>query len=132
VEEVVMTNKIFGTAINCMDGRVQIPVTNWLGSQYGVDYVDMVTEPGPVRFLAEGEDPWVSASIQRRLEISVTRHKSELVAIAGHHDCVGNPVPKETQLEQILAAVKIVEGWNLKARVVGLWVDESWEVQEVH
>lgn len=126
-----MTNKIFGTAINCMDGRVQIPVTNWLRSQYGVDYVDMVTEPGPVRFLAEGKDPWVSASIQRRLEISVHHHRSEVVAIAGHHDCAGNPVPKKTQLEQILAAIKTVEGWNFKARVVGLWVDENWEVQEV-
>ena len=127
-----MTNKIFGTAINCMDGRVQIPVTDWLRNQYGVDYVDMITEPGPVRFLAEGKDSWVIASIQRRLEISVNRHKSELVAIGGHHDCAGNPVPKETQLEQILAAIKTVERWNFKVRVIGVWVNENWEVQEVN
>ena len=126
-----MINTIFGTAVNCMDGRVQIPICNWLRSQYGVDYVDMITEPGPVRFLAEDEDPWVSASIRRRLEISVNRHKSELVAIAGHHDCAGNPVPKETQLKQIVAAIKTVKGWNFKVRVIGLWVNENWEVQEV-
>jgi hypothetical protein len=126
-----MTNRIFGTAVNCMDGRVQIPICNWLRNQYGVDYVDMITEPGPVRFLAEDQDLWVSASIQRRLEISVNRHKSELVAIAGHHDCAGNPVPKETQLKQIVAAIKTVKGWNFKVRVIGLWVNENWEVQEV-
>jgi len=127
-----MTNKIFATAINCMDGRVQMPVINWLRSQYGVDYVDMITEPGPIRFLAEGKDPVVSASIRRRLEISVNRHKSALIAIAGHHDCAGNPVPKETQLEQIFAAIKTVGRWNFKVRVIGLWVNENWEVQEVN
>jgi len=127
-----VSNRAFGSAINCMDGRVQIPVTDWLRSHYGVDYVDMITEPGPVRFLAEGKDQWVVASIRRRLEISVNRHKSEVAAITAHHDCAGNPVPKETQLEQILAAIKTVEGWNFKARVVGLWVDENWEVQEVN
>ena len=127
-----MTNRMFGTAINCMDGRVQIPVTNWLKSQYGVDYVDMITEPGPVRFLAEDKDPWVSASIRRRLDISLNRHKSELVAIAGHHDCAGNPVPKATQLQQILTAIKTVERWHCRVRVIGLWVDENWEVQEVN
>ena len=127
-----MTKKIFATAINCMDGRVQIPVINWLRSQYGVDYVDMITEPGPVQFLAENKDPWISASIRRRLEISLNRHNSELVAIMGHHDCAGNPVPKETQLEQILTAIKTVEGWNFKVRVIGLWVNEHWEVQEVN
>lgn len=126
-----MTNKIFSTAIDCMDGRVQIPVTNWVRSQYGVDYVDMITEPGPIRFLAEGEDPLISASIQRRLEISVNHHNSKLVAIVGHNDCAGNPVPKETQLKQIVAAIKTVEGWNFKVRVIGLWVNENWKVQEV-
>jgi carbonic anhydrase len=131
-KEVVVSNRVFGTAINCMDGRVQIPVTNWLKSHYGVDYVDMITEPGPVRFLAEGKDPWVVASIRRRLEVSVNRHKSELVAVVGHHDCAGNPVPKETQLEQILAAIKVVRGWDFKVRVTGLWVNENWEVQEVN
>ena len=86
-----MTNNIFATAINCMDGRIQIPVIDWLRRQYGVDYVDMITEPGPERLLAESKDVMASASIHRRLEISVNRHNSKLVAIEGHHDCAGNP-----------------------------------------
>ena len=77
-----MTNNIFATAINCMDGRVQVPVIDWLRRQYGADYVDMITEPGPERLLAEGKDLMASASIHRRLEISVNRHNSKLVAIA--------------------------------------------------
>jgi len=127
-----MTNKIFATAINCMDGRVQIPVIDWLRRQYGVDYVDMITEPGPERLLAEAKDLTACASIRRRLEISVTRHNSNLVAIVGHHDCAGNAAVKETQLEQILTAIKTVEAWKINIKVIGLWVDENWEVHEVN
>ena len=73
-----------------------------------------------------------SASIRRRLEISVNRHNSKLVAIAGHHDCAGNPIDKETQLEQIHAAMNTVESWNFKVEFIGLRVDENWEVREVY
>ena len=46
----------FATAVNCMDGRVQKPVIEYLQKSFGVDYVDMVTEPGPNKILAEGKD----------------------------------------------------------------------------
>ena len=127
-----MTNKIFATAINCIDGRAQIPVIEWLKSQYGADYVDMITEPGPERLLAEGKDITSVESIQRRLEISITRHNSDIIAVAGHHDCAGNQEDKETQVEQILAAIKKVELWGFKVPVIGLRVDENWEVQKVN
>lgn len=119
-----MTNKGFATAINCMDGRVQIPVIEWLKKQYGVDYVDMITEPGPERLLAEDKDQRSTESIRKRLEISVTRHNSNLVAIVGHQDCAGNPADKETQLKQISSAIGVVESWNFKVQIIGLWVGQ--------
>ena len=126
-----MTDGRFATAVNCMDGRVQIPVVEWLKKQYGVDYVDMITEPGPERLLAENKDRISIESIRRRLEISVRRHSSNLVAVVGHQDCAGNPADKETQLRQLSNAGKTVESWNFGVRVVELWVDEKWEVQRL-
>ena len=126
-----MNDGKFATAINCMDGRVQIPVINWLKRHYGVDYVDMITEPGPERVLAEGKDLGRIESIRMRLEISVTRHCSEIVAVVGHHDCAGNPTDKDTQLRQLSDSGRNVASWNCGVRVVGLWVDDRWEVQEV-
>lgn len=117
-----MTDKKFGTAINCMDGRVQIPVVEWLKKQYGVDYVDMITEPGPERLLAEDKDRISIESIRKRLEISVIRHNSNVVAIVGHQDCAGNLADKETQLRQISNAIKTVQSWNLRVQIIGLWV----------
>jgi hypothetical protein len=46
----------FAMAIHCIDGRVQIPVIEWLRRQYGMEYIDMITEPGPERLLTEGKD----------------------------------------------------------------------------
>ena len=51
----------FATAINCMDGRTQIPVIEWLKKEYGVDYVNMINEPGPNKILAENRDQIITA-----------------------------------------------------------------------
>ena len=36
----------FVTCLNCIDGRVQLPVIKWIMENYGVEYVDMITTPG--------------------------------------------------------------------------------------
>ncbi|MFC2049597.1 carbonic anhydrase [Chloroflexota bacterium] len=125
-----MGNK-FGTAINCMDGRTQIAVIEYLKSVYGVNYVDLVTEPGPNKILAENKDMAIIESIKRRIKISVEHHDSKLVAVVGHHDCAGNPADKATQIAHILSAVETVRHWGLNVQVVGLWVDEKWKVRLV-
>ena len=48
--------KKFACAINCMDGRVQDAVKNYMKENYGVDYVDMITEPGPNKILADNSN----------------------------------------------------------------------------
>jgi carbonic anhydrase len=93
----------FATAINCMDGRVHLPVLAYLQERCGVDHVDM----------------------------SISRHGSRHIAIVAHHDCAGNPVDKQTQLQQLAAAVKLIKEWGRPAEVIGLWVDENWMVEEV-
>ena len=126
-----MSEKEFATAINCMDGRVQLPVTEFLKNKYGVDYVDMITEPGPDGILAANKDKAAIESIQRRVAISTGKHGSKHIAIVGHHDCAGNPVDKETHLAHIRSAIKTVKSWGVKAEVIGLWVDDKWKVSEV-
>jgi len=126
-----MDGSRFVTAINCMDGRVQMPVLEWMRREYGADYVDMVTEAGPNRTLAEGQSSSDAISIRRRVEISVVKHASNVVAVVGHHDCAGNPAPAETQIKQIRASVEAVSSWGLRARVIGLWVDDQWNIHKV-
>ena len=122
----------FATAINCMDGRTQLPVIAYLKEGCNVDCVDMVTEAGPVRILADLADRVLVDSIKHRVEISAERHGSRCIAVVGHFDCAGNPVSEEIQRRQILESVKTILSWNFKADVLGLWVDENWTVHDVN
>lgn len=126
-----MKGKKFATAINCMDGRTQLPVIQWMKKKFKVDFVDTITEPGPVKILAEKKDKNILDSIKRRLEISVKKHNSKIVAIVAHFDCAGNPVEKETQMNQLKEAKKTLISWGMKIKIILLWVDEKWKVNEV-
>ena len=86
-----MESKKFATAINCIDGRTQKPLSEWIKNQYDVDYVDMITEPGCDKVVCGTELDTVD-KIKSKVLISINAHKSSLIAIAGHHDCAGNPV----------------------------------------
>ncbi|OPY59884.1 MAG: hypothetical protein A4E56_03042 [Pelotomaculum sp. PtaU1.Bin065] len=124
-----MGHGFFGTAINCMDGRTQLPVNEYLKKRYQLDFIDTITEPGPVKILAENQPG--AASIQHRVSISVGAHGSKLIAVIAHHDCAGNPLPQEVQLEQLQSALNTVRAWNYEAECIGLWVDENWQVKPV-
>jgi len=121
----------FCTVINCMDGRVQVPVIRYLQDRFKADYVDSITEPGPNRVLAEDQNSAQVQSILDRLQISVEKHQSAGIAIVGHHDCAGNPAPKETQLKHIEAALTWIGRLYANVVVIGLWVDQDWVVHEV-
>jgi len=126
-----MSTKKFVTAINCMDGRVQLPVIDWMKKHTAADFVDMITEPGPNKILAENNENGIIQSLKKRVEISVLKHASSQIAIIGHFDCAGNPVDKETQLEQIKAAVHTIQGWGFQIPLIGLWVDDHWTVHKI-
>jgi len=127
---VTMATGTFATAINCMDGRVQLPVSEWMRTHLHVDYVDTITEPGPDKVMALGL-PGQQESVRKRVGISVGAHGSRTVAIVGHHDCAGNPVSREAHRDQIRRASQVIQSWGLPVRVLGLWVDERWAVEVV-
>ena len=80
----------FFSVINCMDGRVQLPVIKYLQNRFKVDYVDSITEAGPNLILSEEKNKFSVQSIMHRLKISIEYHNSVGVAIVGHHDCGGS------------------------------------------
>jgi hypothetical protein len=119
----------FATAVNCMDGRVQLPVINWLRENLSIDYVDMITEPGPDKILAEGSAA-TQDSIKARVLISVNKHGSDTILVAAHHDCAGNPVARAQHEEHIRQSIIRIHSWNLPVkRIFGAWIGENWKVE---
>ncbi len=123
-----MADGKFATSISCMDGRIQIPINNWIKENYSVDYVDTITEPGVEKKISASIDIERTKS---KVDISINRHKSRVIVISGHHDCAGNPVSKEEQISQISKGIDIIKSWNFDAQVIGIWINENWQVEKI-
>lgn len=122
--------KVFGTALNCIDGRTQIPVIKWMRENLGLDYVDLITEPGMDRVLSQG-DWFENQRLKEKVLISVTAHNSNVVTVVGHYDCAANPVSDREHFRDIAESTYTVKSWGLPVRVIGLWVDEHSQVHVV-
>ncbi|MFC2061234.1 carbonic anhydrase [Elusimicrobiota bacterium] len=123
--------KIFCTAINCIDGRVQIPVIEYLQNRFNADYVDSITHLGPVNILATDEIDDNIKNIFIRIDVSITNHNSCGIAVVSHFDCAGNPQPKDVQIEQVKKSVQLLKKYYQEIEIIGLWVDENWQVIEL-
>ena len=123
-----MTKGKFATSVSCMDGRIQIPLTNWIKENFSVDYVDTITEPGIDKQVADNTD---LESIKIKVGISINKHESELIVVSGHYDCAGNPVSNEEHITQIKKGIEVISSWNLGVKVVGVWVDDTWKINTV-
>jgi hypothetical protein len=122
----------FCTVVNCMDGRTQVNVNEYLKVRFQADFVDTVTEAGPNGLLARDPDGGTAASIFSRIGISVQKHGSVGIGVVGHHDCAGNPGDAAHQDADTQAAVEAVRRRYPSLTVIGLWVDESWSVSEIN
>lgn len=117
------------TAITCIDGRVHHPVVQWMKAAYGVDDIDLITEPAPERALSQA---WLKElDLKQKAGLTVQAHGSRVLAIVAHHDCAGNPARGEPQRAELRKAVRKARAWHLFDAVVGLWLNEARQVEPV-
>jgi len=120
----------FGTVLNCIDGRTQIPIIQWMKENFGVDYVDLITEPGMDKVLSQGDYSNVYR-IKNSVITSISAHDSHIVAVAGHYDCAANPVNDQIHFQDIFLSVCRIKTWGLPVKVIGIWVDEYWKAHVI-
>ena len=116
------------TCLNCMDGRVQWPALTWIKANYPVDFVDVITEAGMDGVLAKQEN---ISEVLRSIKVSVHLNQSTRLFVVGHYDCRGNPVDENRHREEIANAVKRLRPLWPAQEVVGLWVNDQWQVERV-
>ena len=121
----------FGTAINCIDGRTQEPVIEFMKQKYNIDGVDMVTFPGVDGVISNRENSDEITFIRNAVSISIEKHRSRIIAVVGHFDCAGNPGNREHHYADIQKAVNEVSSWSFHAQVVGLYVNDKKQIEEV-
>ena len=69
--------------------------------------------------------------VKSKLLIYIKAHNSSQIVIAGHHDCAANPVSKEEHLTQIKKSINIIKSWNFPVKVLGVWVNDQWKIEQV-
>jgi len=121
----------FCTAINCIDGRVQLPVINYLKKRFNAEYVDLITEAGVNLVLAKQNNASLVQSIFKKLKMSIEEHRSLGVGIVGHHDCLKNPAQRNEQIAHIQDAVQCIRQQYETVEIIGLWIDENLDAHEV-
>lgn len=121
----------FAASISCIDGRVQNPISSWIKKTRGVEFVDVISEPGCDLVLSGNTGDSAVSDIRAKLEISIRAHGSKLVFVSGHHECAANPVSRELHADHIRGSVRTVAGWGLPVKVCGLWINDSWGVEPV-
>jgi carbonic anhydrase len=120
----------YGTVLECMDGRAQRKVADYLATSFGVRNLDTITTAGAVRHLAEETNQ--TGTLLDNLAISVGKHGSRQIAVVAHHDCLGNPVSDNTQKTQLGAAIARIRDLYPQADVTGLWLNPQWILERVN
>jgi carbonic anhydrase len=128
----------FFTRIGCMDGRVQLPVSNFGKEKFDAMYPDSISDAGEVGILAHTPSEEVLKTLQHELDVSLTNHHSKGIVVHGHQECAGNPVDDDVQKLHILRSVELIKGMvRNKVPVVGIFVKRQlnnpsvWEVEEL-
>jgi hypothetical protein len=100
-----------------MDGRIQMPIYQWLQAKYSAKYVDTITEPGIDKLFFDSSK---AAEIKSKVLISVNKHNSSVILVS-----------KEEHMQQIKNAVSVIKSWKLSVKVAGAWINENWQVIEI-
>ena len=127
-----MADGTFATVINCMDGRVQLAVNNFIREQFGIDFVDTITMAGPCGIIADQQNLGLIDNLKFRVDISVNKHFSRIIIIAGHADCAAVEDTDEKQKDLIRQSIEMIKKWEFDVQVFGLWVDDTWTAQQIN
>jgi carbonic anhydrase len=112
----------FGAVITCMDGRIQTRTLDQVMTRFGVRYVDNITATGAVQHLDGSVSPTGEGLLQS-LAVSGQAHGTNQVAVVAHAGCAGNPVPDNTQKEQLRRARTVVSERFPQMEVIALFFD---------
>ena len=117
----------FAVLLNCIDGRTQQPLLDWVRRMLDATYVDVVTEPGVDAVLARGDDTIVQALLDK-VCVSLLAHGAVALIVAGHHDCAANPGEAAQHEQDLAAAVDTLREALPELPVRSVYVDSTWSV----
>ena len=119
---------MFCTLVCCMDGRFIHILNEYIRGNYRYTFVDTITDAGAVNKIVNDED-YLKSIEDKVVLISVNKHKSDHIFVAGHSDCAGCPTDDEIQKGYIRQAAEKMHNDLPHEAVTGLFVHENGEIE---
>ena len=119
---------MFCTLVCCMDGRFIHILNEYIRGNYRYTFVDTITDAGAVNKIVNDED-YLKSIEDKVVLISVNKHKSDHIFVAGHSDCAGCPIDDETQKGYIRQAAEKMHNDLPHEAVTGFFVHENGEIE---
>ena len=119
---------MFCTLVCCMDGRFIHILNEYIRGNYRYPLADTITDAGAVNKIVNDED-YLKSIEDKVVLISVNKHKSDHIFVAGHSDCAGCPIDDETQKGYIRQAAEKMHNDLPHEAVTGLFVHENGEIE---
>ena len=119
---------MFCTLVCCMDGRFIHILNEYIRSNYRYTFVDTITDAGAVNKIVSDEG-YLKKIEDKVVLISVNKHKSDHIFVAGHSDCAGCPTDDEKQKGYIRQAAEKMHKDLPHEAVTGLFVYENGEIE---
>lgn len=123
--------KAFATTINCMDGRIQRCINEYVRYSEQVEYIDTITLAGPSKVISDNTFTGIVENVKYRLDVSINGHLSNYISIVGHFDCTAITEDDKKQKEYIRNSANIISEWYPSVKVEALWVTEEFKVEKL-
>ena len=120
---------MFCTLICCMDGRFIHIANEYIRENYIYTYVDTITDAGPVIKIVN--DKYIHDIEDKIVLISINKHKSDHIFVAGHSDCAGCPIDDDKQKQYIREAVEIIHRDLNNIRTTGFFIHTDGEIEVI-
>lgn len=118
---------MFCTLICCMDGRFIHIINEYIRTNYRYEFVDTITDAGPANKIVNEE--YLKNVEDKIVLISINKHHSYHIFVAGHSDCAGCPTDDNTQKAYIKKSVHMIHERLPDTSVTGLFVDEEGNIE---
>ena len=100
----------------------------YIRNNYRYTFVDTITDAGAVNKIVSDEN-FLRSIEDKVVLISVNKHKSDHIFVAGHSDCAGCQTSDETQKKYICQAAEKMHTDLPHEAVTGLFVYENGEIE---
>ncbi len=121
-------NPTFATTVGCLPGEVERSTKSFLRSEFGLESIDPIPLSTPIVFCSDRGDPCSARRVTERIRRSSSKSGCGLIAVVARASGDGISGTPDERIDDLCEAVARIASWSAGVQTIGLWIDETGEV----